>query len=405
VNGARQVGKTYVLQNFAAQYYKNSVYVNLETNLAISDYFEANIDPERIVQFLETYAKERIIPGETLIIFDEIQSAERVLTSLKYFCEQAPQYHIAAAGSLLGVAVNREKYSYPVGKVDTITLYPMDFEEFLWSLGEEALALTIREHYAAMSEMPLAFHNLAIDYYRKYLVIGGMPAAVNEYNRTKSLVDIPSVQNKIMNDYIADMAKYATNADSVKIRSCYNSIPAQLAKENHKFQYKVVRQGGTASIFGEAIDWLMFAGIVQKCLNIEQGEDPISVYTNPANFKLYMGDVGMLTMKSGISQQLVLAGEENQFMGAISENYVAQALVANGYELHYWTSKHIAELDFVIQKQGVRTAIEVKKGVRTQSKSLGLFVKNYKPDCAIRLLNIPFKYSTSSGGWVPPNPD
>ena len=385
VNGARQVGKTYVLQHFAAKYYSNSVYINLETNTAISDYFEINIDPDRIIQFLETYAKERIVPGETLIIFDEIQSAERVLTSLKYFCEQAPQYHIAAAGSLLGVAVNREKYSYPVGKVDTITLFPMDFEEFLWSLEEDALAEAIKEHYAATSEMPSVLHTRAMDYYRKYLVIGGMPAAVNEYNRTNSLLGVPNVQGKIMNDYIADMAKYATNTESVKIRACYNSIPAQLAKENHKFQYKVVRQGGTASIFGEAIDWLMFAGIVQKCMNIEQGEDPISVYSNLSNFKLYMGDVGMLTMKSGISQHSLLTGEENQFMGAISENYVAQALAANGYELYYWTSKHIAELDFVVQKQGVRTAVEVKKGVHTQSKSLTLFINKYQPERAIRL--------------------
>lgn len=303
--------------------------------------------------------------SDTLILFDEIQAAERVLTSLKYFCEQASQYHIAAAGSLLGIAVNREKYSYPVGKVDSITLYPMDFEEFLWSLGEEALADKIKEHYARVTEMPLVLHERAIDYYRKYLVIGGMPAAVKEYNATNSLLGVPDLQNKIMSDYIADMAKYATNADSVKIRSCYNSIPAQLSKENHKFQYKTVRQGGTASIFGEAIDWLMFAGIVQKCQNIEQGADPISVYANLSNFKLYMGDVGMLTMKSGISQHAVLAGEENQFMGAISENYVAQALAANGYDLYYWTSKHIAELDFVVQKQGVRTAIEVKKGLHT----------------------------------------
>lgn len=295
------------------------------------------------------------------------------------------QYHIVAAGSLLGVAVNREKYSYLVGKVDTIMLYPMDFEEFLWSLGEEGLAQTIKIHYAEMSEMPLALHARAIDCYRKYLVIGGMPAAVNAYNRTNSLVSVPDIQNKIMNDYIADMAKYATNTDSVKIRSCYDAIPSQLAKENHKFQYKVVRQGGTAAIFGEAIDWLMFAGIVQKCLNIERGEDPISVYANLANFKLYMGDVGMLTMKSGISQHAVLAGDENQFMGAVSENYVAQALAANGHELYYWTSKHIAELDFVVQTHGIRTAIEVKKGVHTQSKSLTLFIRQYKPDRAIRL--------------------
>lgn len=385
VNGARQVGKTYVLQKFAAEHYQNMVYVNLEANAAIGDFFETNIDPERIVHYLEAFSGERILPGKTLILFDEIQSAERVLTSLKYFCEQAPQYHIAAAGSLLGVAVNREKYSYPVGKVDTITLHPMDFEEFLWARGEEVLAAMIREHYCEILEMPRVFHERALECYRIYLVVGGMPAAVNEYNRTNSLLSVPEVQRKIMSDYIADMAKYATPGESVKIRSSYDSIPAQLAKENHKFQYKVVRQGGTATLFGEAIDWLALAGIVQKCSNIDRGNDPIAVYANPAHFKLYMGDVGMLTMKSGISQHAVLTGEESPFLGAIAENYVAQALASNGYNLYYWTSKSIAELDFVVQKEGIITAIEVKKGVHTQSKSLTAFIKQYRPDRAIRL--------------------
>ncbi len=385
LNGARQVGKTFILQEFGRRYFKNTVYVNLETNFSVADYFNENIEPDRIIKFLEAYTKERIVPGETLILFDEIQIAERVLTSLKYFCEQAPQYHVAAAGSLLGVAVNREKYSYPVGKVDTLTLYAMDFEEFLWSMNEEELALMIRAHYNITEPMPQAMHNKASDYYKTYLIVGGMPAVVKEYLLADSLVVIPDVQNKITSDYIADMAKYASTSDSVKIRSCYHSIPAQLGKENHKFQYKVVQRGGTASIFGEAIDWLTFAGIVQKCRNIEQGFDPISVYANPSNFKLYMGDVGVLTMKTGISQHTVLSDEDNQFMGSIAENYVAQALASNGYDLYYWTSEHIAEVDFVVQKHGIRTAIEVKRGTNTQSKSLTLFIKKYNPDRAIKL--------------------
>jgi predicted AAA+ superfamily ATPase len=337
LNGARQVGKTYILQEFGLKYFKNTVYINLETNLSVASYFDDNIDPERIIQFLESYANERIIPGETLILFDEIQVAERVLTSLKYFCEQAPEYHIAAAGSLLGVAINRESYSYPVGKVDTLTLYPMDFEEFLWACDEEMLVRTIRKHYITMEPMAEVLHKKAVDYYRLYLIIGGMPAVINEYIRTKSLVTVPDIQNKIMNDYIADMAKYATSADSVKIRACYHSIPAQLGKDNRKFQYSIVRKGGSSTLFGEAIDWLTFAGVVQKCRNITQGYDPISVYTNLANFKLYMGDVGLLTMKTGISQHTILSGESNLFMGALTENYVAQALSAKRYDLYYWT--------------------------------------------------------------------
>jgi len=385
VNGARQVGKTYTLQEFGLKYYKNMVYVNLEVNLAVASYFHGNIEPERIIHFLESYANERIIPGETLVIFDEIQVAERVLTSLKYFCELAPEYHIVAAGSLLGVAINRERYSYPVGKVDTLTLHPMDFEEFLWACGEKLLADTIRGHYATMEPIAEALHNKAVDYYRKYLIIGGMPAAINEYLRTNSLVNVPDVQSKILNDYIADMAKYATSSDSVKIRACYNSIPAQLGKDNRKFQYNVVRKGGSATLFGEAIDWLTFAGVVHKCQNTSQGHDPISVYANIPSFKLYMSDVGLLTMKTGISQHTILLGESNLFAGAIAENYVAQALAANGYDLFYWTSENVAEVDFVLQRHGVRTAIEVKKGTHTQSKSLTMFVKRYSPDRALRL--------------------
>ena len=300
-------------------------------------------------------------------------------------CEQAPEYHIVAAGSLLGVAINRDRYSHPVGKVDTLMLYPMDFEEFLWACGEGMLADAIRKQYRRLEPLADALHNRAIDYYRQYLIVGGMPAAINEFLRTKSLVTVPDVQNKIMNDYIADMAKYATSADSVKIRACYNSIPAQLGKDNRKFQYSVVRKGGSSTLFGEAIDWLTFAGVVRKCQNTSQGNNPISVYANLSNFKLYMGDVGLLTMKTGISQHTILSGESNLFMGAITENYVAQALVAKGYDLYYWTSENIAELDFVLQRQGMRTAVEVKKGTRTQAKSLTMFIKRYKPDRAIKL--------------------
>jgi len=385
IYGARQVGKTYTLQKFAAEHYDNAVYINVETNPGVADLFERDIEPHRLVKLLETYANDRITAGRTLLIFDEIQLAERVLTSLKYFCEQAPEFHIAAAGSLLGVAVNREKHSFPVGKVDTVTLFPMDFEEYLWACGEGALAELIRHHYSNVEELPAVFHEKALELYRSYLIVGGMPAVVSSYLESGSLLTVPDVQRAIMNDYIADMAKYASTSESVKIRSCYDSIPAQLAKENKKFQYKVVRKGGTASLFGESIDWLTFAGIVHKCKNIEHGTDPIAVHEAPANFKLYMGDTGMLVMKSGISQHAVLTGETSAFLGAIAENYVAQTLAANGFDLFYWTSKGTAELDFVTQKGGIITAIEVKKGVHTQSKSFTMFIDRYQPDRAFRV--------------------
>jgi len=385
LNGARQVGKTYSLREFAERGYKNTVYVNLETDLSTAAYFDGDISPERVIRYLEAYAGEPIIPGETLIIFDEIQSCERALTALKYFCEQTPEHHIAAAGSLLGVAVNRKKSSYPVGKVDTVTMYPLTFEEFLCAVGEELLCGEIRRHYESLEPIPEALHNKATDLYRCYLITGGMPAAVNEFITSKKLVTVSDIQNKILSDYIADMAKYADAGESVKIRACYNSIPAQLAKENKKFQYKVVQRGGTAAIFGESIEWLSFAGVVLKCQRIDRAVEPVAAYADIPSFKLYMGDTGLLVMKSGISQQTVLSGEPNIFMGAVCENYVAQALTANKHQLFYWTSEHTAELDFVIQQDNRIIGIEVKKAQHVRSKSLYEFIKRYSPAYSIRL--------------------
>ena len=384
VNGARQVGKTYILRKFGEEQFKNIAYFNLETNLTVASYFQDNISPERLLRYLEVASGEQIIPGETLIIFDEIQASERALTSLKYFCEEAPQYHIAAAGSLLGVAINRERYSFPVGKVETITLAPLDFEEFLWARGKSALCEIIRTSYDQMEPLPEALHQEATELYREYLLVGGMPACINAFLQRGSFLDVTLVQNEILNNYIADMAKYASPADSVKIRGCYNSIPAQLAKENKKFQYKVVQKGGSASLFGESIEWLNLAGIVLKCQRIDHAQEPISVYADLSAFKLYMGDVGLLTAKSGISQQTVLSGEGNTFMGALTENYVAQQLATKHYDLYYWESKSTAELDFVLQKGNEIIGVEVKKGENVRSRSLNVFVNTYHPAYSIR---------------------
>lgn len=399
--GARQVGKTYILQHFADSCYNNTVYVNLETNKAVASYFTEDISPSKIIRYLEASAKQAIVPGKTLIILDEIQSCERALTSLKYFCEEASEYHIVAAGSLLGVAINRSEYSFPVGKVDSITMYPLDFEEFLWANGEERLCEEIIAHYETLDAMPLALHNRAIDLYRCYLISGGMPAAVNVFVSTGKLINVSDTQNRILSDYIADMAKYSSNSESVKIRSCYNSIPAQLAKENKKFQYKIVQRGGSATIFGASIDWLYYAGIILKCQRIEQAFEPISVYSDLSSFKLYMSDVGLLTMKSGISQQTVLSGEPNLFMGAVCENYIAQALASNGHSLFYWTSEHIAELDFVIQKGKDIIGIEVKKAEHVKSRSLFEFIKKYNPSYSIRLSEKNFGVADNNVRIVP----
>jgi predicted AAA+ superfamily ATPase len=382
--GARQVGKTYILSEFGEKHFRNMVYVNLETNLLVANFFDDDITPERLIRFLETTVNDVITPGETLIIFDEVQSCERALTSLKYFCELAPEYHVAAAGSLLGVAINRGKYSFPVGKVESATLYPLDFEEFLWAVEEERLAAEIRHCFDAMEPMPDALHQKAVELHRCYLITGGMPACVASFAKNGKLVLISNVQNEIVNNYVADMAKYAEPSETVKIRACFNSIPAQLAKENKKFQYKTVQKGGSATLFGASIDWLAQAGVVLKCHRIEHAMNPIPVYEDLSSFKLYMSDVGLLVMKAGVPQQTVISGESNIFMGSVAENYIAQALSANGYPLYYWTSEHTAELDFVMQKGTDIIGIEVKKGIKTRSKSLSVFIGKYAPSYSIR---------------------
>ena len=385
INGARQVGKSYILQEFGKLEFDNFIIVNLETDKALVEKFEENITPVPIIQYIEYAHSQRIIPGKTLIVFDEIQACERALTSLKYFCEQTPEYHVAAAGSLLGIAVNREKYSFPVGKVDEIMLFPMDFEEFLWALDREDFSKLIQEHFE--SNEPLDIHSILIDLYNKYLIVGGMPAAVKEFINTNSFVAAADIQNRILNEYIADMAKYAEPATSIKIRACYESIPAQLAKENRKFQYSVIQKGGSATIFGESIEWLLFAGVILKCQKTTQGLMPIKVYVDLSDFKLYMSDVGMLTMKSGIAAQAILSPIEtnNTFVGAIAENYVAQAFAANQIPLLYWKNDNTAEVDFVIQKGVDVIPVEVKSGMRIRSKSLNIFMNRYKCPYCIRI--------------------
>jgi predicted AAA+ superfamily ATPase len=387
LNGARQVGKTYIINEFGKKEFDNLAYVNLDTNPAVRNAFEGNISPEPLIKELEIQTNQRIIAGKTLIFLDEIQASERALLSLKYFCEMAPQYHVVAAGSLLGVAVNREKYSFPVGKIDELYLYPFDFEEFLWAMNREMLAEEIKKHYAENSAMNEGLHQLALDLYRQYCVIGGMPGVILDFKENESFLSIKDVQQKIMNEYIADMSKYASPATSIKIRACYNSIPVQLAKENRKFQYKTVQKGGTATIFGESIEWLNFAHIVLKCQKITSGNIPIAVSAYFPDFKIYLADVGMLTMKSGVPWQILLSDMtgDKTFMGAVAENYVAQAFTAKKKPLFYWKNDNTAEVDFVFQEDINVIPVEVKSGTNIHSKSLDMFVKKYKCPYAIRI--------------------
>jgi len=387
VNGARQVGKTYILKEFGARYFDSTIYVHLENQLAMAALFDGDLNPTRILQYLEAAYNQTITAGKTLIIFDEIQSSERALMALKVFCEDAPQYHVVAAGSLLGVAVNREKYSFPVGKVDEINMYPLDFEEFLWALDKRFYADEIKQHFASNKPFAEGIHQMLIEFYKQYLITGGMPAVVKQFAETQHFSDIIDIQSRIVNEYLADMAKYASASTSVKIRACYNSIPAQLAKENTKFQYKIVQRGGSATLFGESIDWLESAGIVLKCQKTQHGYMPISVYADLSDFKLYMADVGLLTMKSGISYQTILSTieQDNSFLGALAENYVAQQFMANRVPLFYWKNDNTAEVDFVLQTNEGIIPVEVKKGKRNKAISMNLFSQKYNSPYSIRI--------------------
>lgn len=395
INGARQVGKTYIVEQFGKEYYESVLYLNMEIEATLCKFIETELSPKKIIQYLEATKMQEIIPGKTLIFFDEIQACERALTALKYFCEQTPEHHIIAAGSLLGVAINREKYSFPVGKVNEMNMYPLDFEEFLWAMNMEKLAEEIKSHYTDNEAMPEALHEVALDMYQKYFIVGGMPAAVATFVETESYLKIQPIQNDILNEYIVDMAKYANPATSIKIRACYNSIPAQLAKENTKFQYKVVQRGGTATIFGEAIEWLIFAGIALKCQRLEHGYIPVNAYVDLINFKLYMADIGILTLHSKIPLQTILSPVEvdNTFLGTMTENYVAQVFATKGYDLMYWQSDGKAEVDFVLQVDDAVIPVEVKKGKRNRAKSLSIFVEKYKSPYSIRISKKNFGYA------------
>jgi predicted AAA+ superfamily ATPase len=381
------VGKTYLINEFGRANYRNLVYINFETNRRLASFFDDDISPRRILSLIASAVNQKIENDRTLLFFDEIQSCERALTSLKYFCEEAPGVHIIAAGSLLGIAVNRGSYSFPVGKVESRTLYPMTFDEFLLALDREALCAEIRSCYASDRAMPRGLHDELMELYRFYLVSGGMPAVVNSFIVHRELTEARTIQNEIMNNYIADMVKYADAGDSVKIRACYNSIPAQLAKENKKFQYKVVKTGGSAALFGMAIEWLHFAGVVLKCQRLNTVEMPLAVYADPGSFKLYMGDTGMLTMKAGLEAGTILSPLEpdNRFMGAVAENYTAAALTASGHPLYYWQSGNTAEIDFVLQKDGAVIPLEVKAGTNTKSRSFSVFAGKYHPPWSIRV--------------------
>ena len=393
IYGARQVGKTYTALTFRKTHYKNTVYFNMEGSSEVTAIFERDLNPERIIRELSARSGQTILKGDTLIIFDEIQACERALTSLKYFCENEPDYHIIAAGSLLGVALNREKYSFPVGKVDLMTLYPLDFEEFLWATGHRELCGLIKEAYEHFT--PLSLHETAMDLYKVYLVVGGMPRAVSEYVETNDYDFVVAAQKTLNDAYIADMAKYASPQETTKIMAAWASVPAQLAKENQKFQYKVIKSGARAYEYETPLDWLRTAGMINKCIRITEGKLPLSAYADNSSFKVYMMDTGLLCSKFDIPANVILSGPTsfNGFKGALAENYIMQALVTNGHTPYYWSSPGKAELDFVFQdKQGNIIPLEAKSADNVRAKSLKTYISTYEPPYAIRVSARNFGY-------------
>lgn len=387
LQGARQVGKTYSILEFGRTNYENVAYFNFETNPKLNEIFEENISPGYLIPILSHVAGQTIIREKTLIVFDEVQLCERALTSLKYFCEDAPDYHIIVAGSLLGVAVGRKKFSFPVGKVDMKTLYPMDMEEFMFALGEDALAGQIKSSFQTNTPMPSALHDIAMQLYRQYLVVGGMPECVKQFAETKDYILIRHIQDTILTSYLNDMSKYNNLNEIKKTRLAYDNITVQLSKKNTRFQYKLIKKGGRASEFENAIEWLCLSGIVSQVYKVEQIKKPLENYRDIDAFKIYVSDLGLLCAKKDLaaSDVLYMVEELNDFKGGMAENYVNVQLTINGYQTFYWMSERGAEIDFVIQRDGRLIPIEVKSADNTKAKSLKVYMETYKPDYAIKL--------------------
>ncbi|MCA0386331.1 MAG: AAA family ATPase [Firmicutes bacterium] len=385
--GARQVGKTYLLNEFASKHYRNSIYINFELEPQMKSLFDKDLKPDRILSDIELIYMKKIVPEETLIIFDEIQLEMRAVTALKYFAESLEDYHVVGAGSLLGVAIQRENYSFPVGKVEIHNLYPFTFDEFLKGVGADAYLPRIKASYDHNEALPDAIHDQLIEKYTQYLYVGGMPAAIKEFNRVnQSIIDFDRmVQTNLINAYIADMSKYTTSGEVLKVQAIYRSIPDQLAGDQRKFKYSVVEKGAKALTYGSSIEWLLLSAIAIECDMVNRGEIPLSVYRDPKSFKLYFSDVGLLMAMTRVPYMTVAKDDEhNLFKGAITESYVAQQLKSKGYDLFYWKD-NANEVDFLLQKESDIIPIEVKASTNTRSRSLKEYIRQYHPQVSIRI--------------------
>lgn len=386
LKGARQVGKTWILQEFGKECFEDVLYINFENENNISDLFEGNIEPKRIIEFLSAVHHKKIEPEKTLIIFDEIQELPRALTSLKYFAEQAPEYVVCCAGSLLGVFLHDE-VSFPVGKVDFLELQPLDFEEFLIANKEEELIKLIQENN--MKKIPDIITEKLKDYLKKFFVIGGMPRAVKTWLDEKDFEKVEIVQKGILEAYIRDFSKHTDNNTATKIEYVWRSIPSQLAKENRKFIYGVIKEGARAREYENAINWLKDTGLIRIVNRVKCGnKQPLKAYEDLKAFKIYLLDIGLLRVLCELDYETIISKDSiyNEFKGLLTEQFVLQELknIHKINSIYYWTNEFTSEVDFVFSYKNLIIPVEAKAGINVKAQSLKVFMNEYTTKLAIR---------------------
>lgn len=383
IRGARQVGKTWLMKEFGRLYFEHTVYISFDNNPRMKQVFELDFDISRIISSLKIESGQKIEPEKTLLIFDEIQEVPKALTSLKYFCENAPEYPILAAGSLLGVALH-EGTSFPVGKVDFLNLYPLNYEEFLMALGEDELVkLSRNQDY----EMMQVFSTKYTELLKRYYYVGGMPEVVQTYLDTDDMNEVREIQKELLVYYANDFSKHAPAQTVPRIQMVWNSIPMQLAKENRKFIYGLLREGARAKDFELAIQWLLDCGLIHKSYRVSKPGLPLISYMEMNSFKIFLLDVGLLAAMGNLSARVLLDGNRifEEFKGSLTEQFVAQQLACSGYELYYYAAETSSgEIDFVVQLGTEVIPVEVKAEENLQAKSLREFCKKYHPATAIR---------------------
>jgi predicted AAA+ superfamily ATPase len=385
LQGARQVGKTYLVKQFAQQEYDQFIHLNFEKNPELKEVFNKNLVPQTIINELGFLFGKKIKQESTLIFFDEIQASEQALKSLKYFHEDAPEYHIIAAGSLLGVAVNKER-SFPVGKVTFLEMYPLSFSEYLIAFGDEMLQERIANMKKA-DELPEIIHNKLLNHFKLYLFLGGMPEVLQNYLNNNNIASARRIQNDIIKAFENDFSKYTTRPQTIKNMEVWNSIPTQLAKENKKFKYSAVKNKARASNYELAIDWLKRTGLVNISYNIATAKLPLAGYTKESKFKLFLLDTGLLGAMLKLGSDIIIKPQQlfKEYNGAFIENFVAMELSkVNDRKLFYWTSRGEAEVDFIIQQNNEIYPLEVKSGTSKNLKSLRSYEQKYQPKYIIR---------------------